>query len=103
MRFKDGYNTLIEEGGALISGGQRQRLSILRAIISDSPFIIIDEGFSAIGDDLAQKIINNLQECLHNKTVLYISHNKKLDFQVNKYITISNLAISQTPAYHCVS
>lgn len=74
MTLKDGYETVVGEGGAKLSGGEKQRISIARMILKNAPIIILDEATSAIDSSnefLIQKAIDNLSE---NKTIIMIAH-----------------------------
>ena len=76
-KLPDGYNTYIGENGKLLSGGEKQRLSIARAIIKDAPIVLLDEVTSALdiqNENLVQEAINRITR---NKTVIVIAH--KLD------------------------
>ena len=81
--FKDGYNTLIGERGSTISGGQKQRTSIARALIKDAPILILDDSVSAVDTDTEDKIIKNLKQTRKGKTTILIAHRistvRKLD------------------------
>lgn len=81
--FKDGYNTLIGERGSTISGGQKQRTSIARALLKDAPILILDDSVSAVDTDTEDKIIRNLKLTRKNKTTILIAHRistvRKLD------------------------
>ena len=71
----DGYETIAGEGGAKLSGGEKQRISIARMILKNTPIIILDEATAAIdpyNEHLIQKAINNLAR---NKTIIMIAHN----------------------------
>ncbi len=73
----EGYNTIIGEGGASLSGGEKQRISIARAILKDSPVIILDEATANVdpeNEDRLQKAIAKLTE---NKTIIMIAHRLK--------------------------
>ncbi len=73
----EGYNTVIGEGGASLSGGEKQRISIARAILKDSPVIILDEATANVdpeNEDRLQKAIARLTE---NKTIIMIAHRLK--------------------------
>ncbi len=73
----DGYNTVIGEGGASLSGGEKQRISIARAILKNAPVIILDEATANVdpeNEDRLQKAIAKLTE---NKTIIMIAHRLK--------------------------
>jgi ATP-binding cassette subfamily B protein len=73
-RLPDGYETRIGTGGTSLSGGEVQRLSIARAILKDSPIVVLDEALAysdAENENLIQRAIHNL---VHDKTVLIIAH-----------------------------
>jgi subfamily B ATP-binding cassette protein MsbA len=70
----DGYDTIIGERGIFISGGQRQRLAIARALLIDAPVLILDEATSALdaeSEQLVQRAIGNL---IRNRTTIVIAH-----------------------------
>ena len=74
LGLSKGYETRIGTGGASLSGGEAQRLSIARAILKDSPIIVLDEALAysdAENENLIQKAIHNL---VCNKTVIIIAH-----------------------------
>ncbi len=76
-----GYDTLLEEGGNSVSGGERQRIAIARAILKDSPIVILDEATSGIDPINEAEIGEAIQELAKGKTVFVIAH---------KFSTITN-------------
>jgi ATP-binding cassette, subfamily B, bacterial MsbA len=70
----DGYNTLIGEHGAGLSGGQLQRIIIARAILKNPPILIFDEATSQVDADSEAKIHRALSELMHNRTCFIIAH-----------------------------
>lgn len=74
MNFPNGYETLIGERGSTLSGGQKQRTAIARAIIKDSPILIMDDSLSAVDTDTEDNIINNLKRIRKGKTTIMIAH-----------------------------
>ena len=73
-RLPDGYDTIIGEGGATLSGGEKQRISIARAILKDAPIVILDEATAYVDPEneiLIQEAINSL---VKSKTLIIIAH-----------------------------
>lgn len=74
MALPNGYNTLIGEGGVHISGGERQRIAIARAILKDAPILILDEAFAFADAENEAKIQDALSRLMHQRTVIVIAH-----------------------------
>ncbi|MBQ9943662.1 MAG: ABC transporter ATP-binding protein [Clostridia bacterium] len=74
LDFPQGYQTLVGERGATISGGQKQRSSIARALLKDAPVLILDDALSAVDTDTEEKILQNLKENRKGKTTILIAH-----------------------------
>lgn len=69
-----GYDTLIGSGGSTLSGGEKQRISIARAILKDAPIILMDEALSGLDPENALEIQKGLDRLTKGKTVLMIAH-----------------------------
>ena len=74
MSLPYGFDTIIGEGGATLSGGEAQRISIARCILKDAPIIILDEATAGIDADNERCIQEAMSELCRNKTVLVIAH-----------------------------
>ena len=72
LKFPQQYDTLVGERGITLSGGQRQRTALARALLVDTPILVLDDALSSVDNQTATGILNNLPE---NKTVLFITHN----------------------------
>ena len=70
----DGYNTVLDEGGSSLSGGEKQRISIARAILKDAPIIIMDEATAALDAENEHEILAAIEALTKNKTVIMIAH-----------------------------
>ena len=62
LSLPDGYDTIIGEGGSTLSGGEKQRISIARAILKDAPIIILDEATSSVDPENEQALLSAIQE-----------------------------------------
>lgn len=80
--LKDGYQTLVGEGGVTLSGGQRQRLAIARGLYLNKPILILDESTSAIDSELECKILTNIFNFNQSLTVIHVTHrlNEKISY-----------------------
>lgn len=72
----DGLDSQIGEQGAMMSGGQRQRLAIARAICFDAPIWLIDEPTEGLDAHTEQKLIKDMSHLLHDKTLVLVTHRK---------------------------
>ncbi len=72
--FDKGYETILGERGVTISGGQKQRTSIARALMKDASILILDDSVSAVDTKTEKVILNNLKETRSGKTTLLIAH-----------------------------
>ena len=74
MSLPDGYQTMVGEGGSTLSGGEKQRISIARAIMSDAPIVFLDEATASLDPENEVLIQYAIDELVKNKTVLVIAH-----------------------------
>merc|ERR1739841_465060 len=71
--FPDGYKTIVGERGITLSGGQRQRTALGRALLINSPIVVLDDALASVDNKTAARIIDEMRE-RSNKTILMISH-----------------------------
>lgn len=95
MALPNGYDTVIGEGGASISGGEKQRISIARAIIKDSPIIILDEATANVDPENEWLLQQAIAELTKSKTVIMIAHRLKTVRNADKIIVLENGRIVQ--------
>ena len=72
--FKNGYKSLVGEHGIQLSGGQRQKIAIARAILKDAPILLLDEATSSLDSNSEKDIRKSLKKLMKNKTTLVIAH-----------------------------
>lgn len=74
MALSDGFQTVIGEGGASLSGGEKQRISIARCILKDAPIVIFDEATASVDADNESYIQQAISELCEGKTLIVIAH-----------------------------
>lgn len=74
MQLANGYQTIIGEGGSTLSGGEKQRISIARAILKDAPIVILDEATSSVDLENQHALLTAINELTKGKTLITIAH-----------------------------
>ncbi len=95
MSLPEGYNTVIGEGGATLSGGEKQRISIARAILKDAPIIILDEATANVDPENEDKLTAAFDALTENKTVIMIAHRLKTIRNADKIVVIDGGRITE--------
>ena len=93
--FQKGYDTVLGERGITISGGQKQRLSLARALIKNPEIFIFDDCLSAVDTDTEEKILNNLNELGKNKTTIIVTHRVSSAKNADKIFVLEEGQIKQ--------
>jgi ABC-type multidrug transport system fused ATPase/permease subunit len=99
MEMENGYDTVIGDRGMTMSGGQRQRLSIARALLKKPEILIFDEATSALDYESELAIQKSLNEAFKNHTVIIIAHREETLRNMGKIITIKEGKIDEIE--HC--
>ncbi len=86
--FKDGYNTILGERGVTISGGQKQRTSIARALMKNAVILILDDSLSAVDTKTEENILEGLRENRKGRTTIYIAHRISTVKNLDKIILV---------------
>ncbi|MCR4945725.1 MAG: ABC transporter ATP-binding protein/permease [Lachnospiraceae bacterium] len=89
MQLPEGFDTVIGEGGASLSGGEKQRISIARCILKDAPIVILDEATASVDADNERAIQEAISELCKNKTLLVIAHRLKTIKDADQILVIS--------------
>lgn len=95
MALPDGFQTVVGEGGATLSGGEKQRISIARCILKDAPIIILDEATASVDTDNESYIQEAISELVKGKTLLVIAHRLNTIQNADQILVIDNGQIAQ--------
>lgn len=90
MSLPDDYDTIVGEGGSTLSGGEKQRISIARALLKDAPIVLLDEATAALDPEnevLIQQAISSLVE---DKTVIVVAHRLQSICNANQIIVLAD-------------
>ena len=95
MALPDGYDTVIGEGGASLSGGEKQRISIARAIMKDAPIIILDEATANVDPENETELTEAIEALTKEKTIIMIAHRLKTVRHADQIFVVDNGRIVQ--------
>ena len=96
MALPDGYDTVIGEGGGSLSGGEKQRISIARAILKDAPIIILDEATASVDPENEHLIQAAISELTKGKTIVTIAHRLATIEQADQILVVDDGQIVQS-------
>lgn len=91
----DGYETVVGEGGSTLSGGEKQRISIARAILKDAPIIILDEATSSVDPENEHALLSAIRELTQGKTLISIAHRLTTVQDADQILVVENGKIVQ--------
>ena len=91
----DDYDTVIGEGGASLSGGEKQRISIARAMLKDAPVIIFDEATANVDPENEDSLQRAIEELTQNKTIIMIAHRLKTVRNADQILVLDQGSIVQ--------
>lgn len=102
MALPDGYETVIGEGGASLSGGEKQRISIARAIMKDAPIIILDEATANVDPESEQELTSAIEALTEAKTIIMIAHRLKTVRHADNILVIDDGKIVQSGTHEAL-
>ena len=95
QKMELGYETVIGEGGSTLSGGEKQRIAIARALLKDAPIVLLDETTSNLDADNEYEIQAAFERLMKDKTVLVIAHKLETIANADKIIVLQNGCIQE--------
>ena len=93
--LENSYDTVVGEGGSTLSGGEKQRISIARALLKDTPIILLDEATASLDADNEHEIRKSLDKLIKNKTVITIAHKLNTIKNYDQIIVMSDGIIEE--------
>ena len=95
MRLPQGYDTMVGEGGCTLSGGEKQRISIARAMLKDAPVILLDEATASLDPENEVEVQKAIDTLIKGRTVIAIAHRLKTIKNADRIIVLDNGRIQE--------
>ena len=95
MELPNGYDTVVGEGGATLSGGEKQRIAIARAIMKDAPIIILDEATANVDPENEKELTQAIENLTKKKTIIMIAHRLKTVRKADQILVVDKGRIVQ--------
>lgn len=102
MALPAGYDTRIGEGGANLSGGEKQRISIARAIMKNAPIIILDEATANVDPEGERELTSAIEALTREKTIIMIAHRLKTVRHADNILVIDNGRVVQSGTHNAL-
>ena len=96
MALPDGYDTMVGEGGSTLSGGEKQRISIARAILKDAPVLLLDEATSSLDPENEVEVQQAVEALVKDRTVVMIAHKLKTVAGADQIIVLDRGRVVET-------
>lgn len=95
MRLPQGYDTMVGEGGCTLSGGEKQRISIARAILKDAPIILLDEATASLDPENEVEVQKAIDTLIKGRTVIVIAHKLKTIMNADRIVVLENGTVKE--------
>lgn len=96
MKLPNGYDTMVGEGGSTLSGGEKQRISIARAILKDAPVLLLDEATSSLDPENEVEVQKAIEELVKDRTVIMIAHKLQTIAGADQIIVLEQGRVKET-------
>lgn len=96
MSLPDGYDTMVAEGGSTLSGGEKQRISIARALLKNTPIVLLDEATASLDPENEVLIQSAINELVNGKTVIIVAHRLQSIANADQILVLDNGQIKES-------
>lgn len=89
-KLPEGYDTMVGERGGTLSGGQRQRIAIARALLRDTPIVVLDEATTGLDPESAGLVMDAIEQLVDGKTTLAVTHDTEVALRADRVVWLEN-------------
>ncbi|WP_326502478.1 ABC transporter ATP-binding protein [Rothia nasimurium] len=89
-KLPDGYDTMVGERGGTLSGGQRQRIAIARALLRDTPIVVLDEATTGLDPESAGLVMDAIEQLVDGKTTLAVTHDTEVALRADRVVWLES-------------